>query len=96
MVQLIFLIAYFRTFSIGNEFLFKEANENNKNQENILIPPLIINFSAFIFAFIISGYYLVKLFKINYYRLFKAEMQEFYVDLLNSILLGFRFTFDGL
>ena len=74
-VQLIFLIAYFRTFSIGKEVLYKEANENNKNQENIILQ-LIVSFSAYTFASTISGYYLVKQFKINYFRLFKIEMQE--------------------
>ena len=97
LVQLIFLIAYFQTFSIGTEVLYKEANENNNNQENIMLP-LIVSFSFFTFVSAISGYFFAKMFKHNYFRLFKIKMQEINVDLTNSNFLGsmLTFTFNGI
>ena len=97
LVQLIFLIVYFQTFSIGTEVLYKEANENNNKQENIMLP-LIVSFSFFTFVSAISGYFFAKMFKHNYFRLFKIKMQEINVDLSNSNFLGsmLTFTFNGI
>ena len=63
LVQLVFLIAYFRAFSIGNEVLYKETNENNIDQENIMLP-LTVSFITFTLFTTLSGIYFAKIKKI--------------------------------
>ena len=97
LVQLVFLIAYFRSFSIGNEVLYKETNENKTNQENIMLP-LIVAFLTYTILTTISGNYFLKYSKNNSFQFFKYEIQEIYKDLSMSILFGsiIAFTINGI
>ena len=96
LVQLVFLIAYFRAFSIGTEVLYKEKNENNIDQENIMLP-LTVSFLCFTFfpiTFVICS---SRFDKNNILISFKSKLQNINVGLSIPILLGciVALTFNG-
>ena len=97
LVQLVFLITYFRAFSIGNEVLYKETNENNIDQENIMLP-LTVSFITFTLFTTLSGIYFAKLKKNSMLTSFKLKLQNINLGLSMSILLGsiFSFTINGI
>ena len=86
LVQLVFLIAYFRAFSIGNEVLYKETNENNIEQENIMLP-LTVSFLCFTIFSTLSGIYFAKYDNNNMLTSFKLKIQNVNMGLSISILL---------
>ena len=95
LVNLVLLIAYFQTFTLGYEVLYKETNEKNESQENIMLP-LIIAFLSYSFWSTILGAGIVKLFKnkTKYIGSFKFEIQEIHQDLSMSIVLGSIVSFS--
>ena len=95
LVQLVFLIAYFRAFSIGTEVLYKETNENNIDQENIMLP-LTVSFLGYTFFSILYGYCFAKSHH-DMLEPFELKIQNIIPDLSMTILYGsiFAFTLNG-
>ena len=96
LVQIVFLIAYFRIFIIGNEVLYKEKNQKDENQENIILP-LIASFSLFIGLNALSEIVFKRSFRNKSFKFFKFEIPEIYMGLSISILLDsiISFTING-